>query len=425
MRVKTLCAWMLLTPWAALAASGYLVGDAHVSSANQNMNFGTLPTVNVGGQYQGLVRFDLSGLPVGVTASNIARATLVMYVNRVTTPGAVDIAEAQGAWSEAAVTYLTRPAIGATVATVPVTQVGAFLVADVTLSVQYWVTNPGLNYGFALSPAAGTSTYVYLDSKENPSASHPARLEIVLTGVGPQGAAGAAGAQGPQGVEGPQGPQGATGPTGPAGAAGPTGPAGAVGAMGPTGPPGATGPPGDAGPQGPVGATGPTGATGPSGASGPAGPTGAAGDKGATGPTGPTGASGPAGPVGAAGPSGPTGPTGPAGDASTMTNDWSAATTVLSGNCVTPCLIADSDTHLNFFLNNSGGTATVTLPLVNQTGKVINIIPTVNAQVRVQTQGSDTMQFTEFTTYIQASTRRFTFLSELSSGNNHWKLVQR
>jgi len=61
------------------------------------------------------------------------------------------------------------------------------------------------------------------------------------------------------------GPAGAAGPAGPAGA---PGQAGLAGAMGPAGPPGPVGPAGPIGPQGPAG---------PQGATGPAGPPGAPG----------------------------------------------------------------------------------------------------------------------------------------------------
>jgi hypothetical protein len=79
--------------------------------------------------------------------------------------------------------------------------------------VQGWITTPASNYGVELK-ASGT-TNITIDSKENANTSHPAMLEIVLSG--PAGPVGPVGATGPQG---PAGPKGATGPQGPMGASG-------------------------------------------------------------------------------------------------------------------------------------------------------------------------------------------------------------
>jgi collagen triple helix repeat protein len=87
-------------------------------------------------------------------------------------------------------------------------------------------------------------------------------VTALVSGCGPQGAAGP---QGPAGVAGPPGPAGAIGPAGPAGAVGPPGPAGAMGPAGPAGPPGVAGARGPEGPPGVTGSLGPAAPHAPAG----------------------------------------------------------------------------------------------------------------------------------------------------------------
>jgi len=207
-------------------------------------NYGTATTITVGSSSSvGLVQFDLSSLPAGVTAAQIQKATLTLFLDHVGSAGTVNIDAAASAWTEAGVTGYAPPSVGPTIASaVPVSTANTFITVDVTSAVQGWISMPSSNYGFMIVPTSGTS--VQFDSKENLNTSHPATLTIMLASAGPAG------------------PTGATGPTGPVGAIGPTG------ATGPAGPTGATGAMGFTGPAGPTGATGPAGPTGPAG-SGP------------------------------------------------------------------------------------------------------------------------------------------------------------
>jgi len=315
-------------------------GDTYIQSgSNASTNFGALASVLVGPgagttQNQGLIRFDLSALN-GVQASDVQKAVIWVYVNRVTTAGAIDVYDVTSSWAEGGATWNTAPAQGANQGTIPVTAASQWVGLDITTEVKNWVANPGMNNGVELVAFTSPSTAVSLDAKESTGTSHPAQLQIVLNGpagpagaTGPAGPTGATGVIGPTGATGPAGATGAgpTGPTGPSGLAGPAGATGATGATGSAGAAGPTGATGSAGPTGPtgVGASGPTGPAGPTGSTGVAGPTGPTG-AGATGPTGPQGATGPAGATGAtgnqgntgaagaSGPTGPTGATGPAG----------------------------------------------------------------------------------------------------------------
>ena len=338
MTLKGICrsfllgALLCLVPLTGSASTSVVVADTYLSTTNPTLNFGTATTLNIGPGNSALIQVDLSTLPPGLIASDIQKATLTVYVNKVFVAGALDISQVNSAWFESTVTQNTAPSISSPFATVPVNSSGSFVTFDITTLVKQWVTGASPNYGVAITAsAAQPATTVNLDSKEATSTSHSAFGDVVLavgttgpagpTGpTGPTGPAGPAGgptgATGPSGPLGAQGPTGATGPLGPQGATGPSGPLGAqgpTGATGPLGPQGATGPSGPLGAQGPTGATGPAGPQGATGATGPFGPAGAQGPTGATGPAGPQGATGATGPFGPAGAQGPTGATGPAG----------------------------------------------------------------------------------------------------------------
>jgi hypothetical protein len=318
-----LCALLILlaaTP--ALAVQATLVADAHVSTAQPDVNSGTLTNLNVGGGYTALVQFDLGVLPSGTTAAQITRATLRLYCNQANTPGTLSVAQVNAPWGEYSVTFNTLPSIGSAFSSVQVPAPDEFITLDVTSAVQSWVTSPSSNNGLALS---APSAVLQLDSKENDQTAHAPELEIALA-AGSTGT-GTVGATGPAGPPGPAGPQGLAGTPGLAGPQGPAGPAGASGAGAfvyqgayasttnysqggvvtfggstyvsladanhgntPSSTPwawgtlalGATGVQGPAGPAGPQGSVGPAGA----GIQGPAGPTGVQG------PSGPAGSPG-------------------------------------------------------------------------------------------------------------------------------------
>lgn len=235
-----------------------LVGDTYISQSNPSSNFGALPNLLVSDTASTLLCFDLSTLPPGTQAADIAKATLFLWVNRVGAPGQLEIASARSNWKESTVTANTQPAAGAPFVILPVSQAGQYLTLDVTDWVQSWVDAPSTNHGFLLREAPiNPGTSVFLDSKENVATSHAPRLEITL--------AGPSGAKGDKGDPGPQGPQGPQGPVGPKGDQGPQGPIGPKGDKGDRGPQGLPGPTGSQGPQGPQGPAGPQGPEGPAG----------------------------------------------------------------------------------------------------------------------------------------------------------------
>ncbi len=401
-------------------ATAPLLGDAFINPGSAS-NFGATVNLNVGGPAgsQGLIQFDLS--KVTVAPASIAVASLRLFVNRVTTPGSVDIYSVNGSWAESSVNGLSGgPIPGALVANaVPVTVSGSYIVIPVTAQVQSWLGGSP-NNGLIIVQHPATTTYAFFDTKENSSTSHPAVLEIDV--FGQAGTPGTPGTPGAPGLAGPTGPTGATGPAGPSGAQGAAGAAGLAGALGPQGPAGPTGP---SGAQGATGAAGLAGAAGPTGASGPAGPTGAAG---ATGATGPNGSAGPAGATGAPGAAGAAGATGPPG----VINNSFTILTGQSGNFT----IASSETHNSLTVANAVGNGgnlsnSITLP---SAGSVASggVGPGYTILVSVTSWGilDGTLQFTPHSgdTIIDQNFSLSPFpinyqAEFISDGNHHWYIV--
>jgi hypothetical protein len=228
-RTLALAALALATITPAFAQTLLPLGDTFVASGNLN-NFSTSPTINIGGAgaYQGLIQFDTTALPAGITGASVAKASLVLFVNKVGAAGAVDINAANGQWTEATVNGNNAPGIGMNVASaVPINTAGVYITVDATALVKAWLDGLITNHGIILTVDPGfVSTSVFLDSKESANTSHPAVLQVTFTGGG---AVGPAGPTGPQGLPGSNGLQGVAGPAGPQGIPGPVGPAGSGG----------------------------------------------------------------------------------------------------------------------------------------------------------------------------------------------------
>jgi N-acetylneuraminic acid mutarotase len=251
---------LLLLPGKAAAQSGTVTDDAFLSnnSTTQALNLNGAgislivagSTATVGPVHVGAtatyIKFQLqSSLPPSVAATNVAKATLKLYVSIGTSPaGSINIYPVTSSWTESTLSPSSPPTLAATAFATGITfgSADSFLAIDVTQLVQDWLKGPS-NGGFANDgiaiEAASNSTFAVFDSKENIVTSHEPRLEIVLTDAGPQG---------------PQGPTGPTGATGPSGATGAPGAPGAAATVQnfliPQGP---TGLPGPQGPQGAIG----------------------------------------------------------------------------------------------------------------------------------------------------------------------------
>ena len=293
-------------------AQATLNDDAHTINTpkDADSNFGTNPSLTVGSTSNVYLKFKLSpALPPATVATDLAKATLKLYVSNVGAPGTIDVYEVAGNWNEKSVTANAAPAAGILVnagVQIDANKKGQYLTIDISGAVSDWLSGAP-NNGLLL--VAGPGVNVTFDSKENSQTSH--EPELLLTWNR------SAGAQGPQGPEGPQGPQGEKGIPGDPGPQGPKGDKGDKGDVGPQGQQGAQG---LQGPKGDTGDIGPQGPKGDTGVAGPQGAKGDKGDKGDLGPQGQEGAQGPQGPQGLQGPQGPkgdagvAGPQGPQGD---------------------------------------------------------------------------------------------------------------
>jgi hypothetical protein len=77
---------LAILPAVAFAQTVPLMQDSYVVTSPATAgNYGAATTINVGGPNaaNALVQFDLSALPAGTTATNIARATVRQQVGRV------------------------------------------------------------------------------------------------------------------------------------------------------------------------------------------------------------------------------------------------------------------------------------------------------------------------------------------------------
>jgi len=161
--------------------------DAYTDSSKPTINFGTATTLGVASTASSIqnsyIQFDLSSIPSGYTGSSVAKATLKLYVNTVTTVGSFNVDFIAGSWSETKITASLAPALGSTIqASVPLTiaNKSSYLLIDITSALQAWLNGSQTNDGIALvanSPLSAT-----FDSKENTAQSHPPELDVVFNG---------------------------------------------------------------------------------------------------------------------------------------------------------------------------------------------------------------------------------------------------
>lgn len=50
------------------------------------------------------MQFDIGALPVGTASTDVAKATLTVWVNQLVTTGGIDVYRVAGPWTEAALT---------------------------------------------------------------------------------------------------------------------------------------------------------------------------------------------------------------------------------------------------------------------------------------------------------------------------------
>jgi hypothetical protein len=187
-RLSTFCALsLLLITFSALSALAQITpsDDAYVNSAAPTVNYGAATTLSLSSAADtGFIRFDLTAVPAGYTGSSVAKATLKLYVNSVTTAGSFNVDYVTGTWAEQTIKYNLQPTIGTTiVAGVALTTAskGKYVEIDITPAVVEWLNNTQPNDGIAL--VANSPLVATFDSKENTAASHAPELDIVYAGI--------------------------------------------------------------------------------------------------------------------------------------------------------------------------------------------------------------------------------------------------
>src|SRR3984885_6230888 len=142
---------LVLMPIAGLTQTLDPSQDAYFVPGNGS-NFGTATTITVGSSSSvGLVQFDLSQLPPGVTSAQIQKATLTLFLDHVNSAGTINIDTVSSStpWGELTVTGNSGISAGSAVATsVPVATTNTFVAVDATAAVQGWITTPSSNNGF-------------------------------------------------------------------------------------------------------------------------------------------------------------------------------------------------------------------------------------------------------------------------------------
>ncbi|MEI8061655.1 MAG: DNRLRE domain-containing protein, partial [Candidatus Berkelbacteria bacterium] len=237
-------------------AGPVLLQDAYTATGySATLNYGSSPSLLVSSTKTGIttstqnsfLQFSVNPyVPTGIIGKDIAKATLNIFVNSVTTAGSFNVSSVTGIWSEETIKGNNNPVVGLKVAgPIAITTASArhWISIDITNQVKDWLDGIGINNGLALIATNGTN--VSFDSKESAAFSQAPEIDIIMERS--SGIQGLKGDIGPIGDIGAIGPIGLTGPIGPAGTTGATGSIGATGAQGPIGPIGPAGVKGDTG----------------------------------------------------------------------------------------------------------------------------------------------------------------------------------
>ena len=180
-------------------AQGVLTEDAHTKSDFGTRNYGGVPNLSVSPSENSYIKFRVGAtLPSNTPGSDVARATLKLYVGSVNSPGKLDVYMVTSAWTESSITFNTAPSIGnliATTAQIQTDSKGKYIVIDLTTAVAQWLgddgrgTNGTPNNGVAImvhpiDADTPSLANVVLDSKENSQTSHEPELSIALKSNG-------------------------------------------------------------------------------------------------------------------------------------------------------------------------------------------------------------------------------------------------
>jgi formylglycine-generating enzyme required for sulfatase activity len=129
------------------------------------------------------VRFAVE--ETGMTAGTVEKARLTLYLPTVTKVGDLSLHLVTQDWEETfSGPTRIQPVIGDSFLTIPWSSVvkKQFVIVDVTQQVKDWLTNPGSNFGIAVTSSDGLAV-VTVGSKEGSASGYPPLLEIEGTGA--------------------------------------------------------------------------------------------------------------------------------------------------------------------------------------------------------------------------------------------------
>jgi formylglycine-generating enzyme required for sulfatase activity len=121
----------------------------------------------------------------GMTAATVEKARLTLYLPTVTKVGDLSLHLVTQDWEETfSGPTRIQPVIGTSFLTIPWSSVvkKQFVIVDVTQQVKDWLTNPGSNFGIAVTSPDGLAV-VTVGSKEGSASGYPPLLEIEGTGA--------------------------------------------------------------------------------------------------------------------------------------------------------------------------------------------------------------------------------------------------
>lgn len=177
--------FILLLPAVASAQQALLTDDTFVILNQPNTVHGNDVSLSVGigvgenNRRHGYLKFSFSTLPIGTTGNQIRNATLLLWVNTVTSSPAFDVKPVMGSWTEATLNASNAPALGVTV--VEASSVGlGYKAVDLTTLVKQWLDGTTVNNGIALIPTGVFNFSVSFDSKDKVETGHPPQLTVNL-----------------------------------------------------------------------------------------------------------------------------------------------------------------------------------------------------------------------------------------------------
>src|SRR5207237_369812 len=99
----------LLRPGLSFAGVEARLGsDWYTDWGKPTSNFDNTATLNIVDPAQkSFIKFDLSTLPLGTTGTDVKKATLKLFVDKVTTNGSFEVKRVTGTWTEGSITHNT------------------------------------------------------------------------------------------------------------------------------------------------------------------------------------------------------------------------------------------------------------------------------------------------------------------------------